>query len=109
MDIKVIPRSYKCNKFILCIIDKVTNYLKTVPIYYFRSEETGDALIGNVISKCCTLDYIIMDQGSVFMSSLMNCLFKILDIKIKTMVLYKHQSLQAEHGINHCPQHYLNI
>ena len=33
------------------------------------------------------------------MSSLMNYLFKRLGIKIKTVVPYNHQSLQAEHGI----------
>ena len=33
------------------------------------------------------------------MSSLMNYLFKNLDIKIKTVAPYNHQSLQAEHGI----------
>ena len=40
-----------------------------------------------------------MDQDSVLMSSLMNYLFKKLDIKIKTIAPYSHQSLQAEHGI----------
>ena len=40
-----------------------------------------------------------MDQDSAFMSSLMNYLFKKLDIKIKTVIPYNHQSLQAEHGI----------
>ena len=29
-----------------------------------RSEEMGDALIDNVISKYCIPDYIIMDQDS---------------------------------------------
>ena len=38
-----------------------------------------------------------MDQGSAFMSSLMNYLFKKLDIKIKTVAPYNHQSLQVEH------------
>ena len=33
------------------------------------------------------------------MSSLMNYLFKKLDIKIKTVAPYNHQLLQAEHGI----------
>ena len=42
-------------------------------------------------------DYIIMDQDSVFMSSIMNFLLKKLDIKIKTVAPYNHQSLQ-EHG-----------
>ena len=40
-----------------------------------------------------------MDHNSAFMSSLMNYLFNKLDIKIKTVTPYNHQSLQAEHGI----------
>ena len=40
-----------------------------------------------------------MDQDSAFMSSLMHYLFTKLDIKIKTLVPFNHQSLQAEHGI----------
>ena len=40
-----------------------------------------------------------MDQDSAFMSSLMNYLFKKLDIKIKRLVTYNLQILQAEHGI----------
>ena len=51
MDLKVMPRSQKGHKFILCIIDKVTNYLITVPIYQSRSEEVVKALIEHVISK----------------------------------------------------------
>ena len=98
-DLKVIPKSCKGHKFILCNIDEVTNYLITVPIYHFRSEEMGDALIENVILKYCLPDYIIMDQDSAFMSMLMNCLFKRLNIKIQTVVPYNQQSLQAEHGI----------
>ena len=41
MDFKVIPRSHKGHKFILYIIDEVTNYLITVPIFQARSEEIG--------------------------------------------------------------------
>ena len=40
-----------------------------------------------------------MDQDSTFMSSLMAYLFQRLDIKIKTIATFNHQSLQAEHGI----------
>ena len=40
-----------------------------------------------------------MDQDSAFMSSLMTYLFHRLDIKIKTISPYNHQSLQMEHGI----------
>ena len=90
---------HKGHKFILCIIDEVTNYLITVPLYHSRSEEIGDALIENIISKYCIPDYIIMDQDRAFMSTFMIYLFKNLNIKIKTVALYNHQSLQTEHGI----------
>ena len=63
------PRLYKGHKYILCIKDDVTNYLITVQIHQYRSEEICHALIENVISKYCVPDYIIMDQDSVFMSS----------------------------------------
>ena len=99
MDLKVMPRSQKGYKFILCIIDEVTNYLITVPIFQAKSEEVGEALIENVISKYCIPDCIIMDQDSAFMSSLMNFLFKKFEIKVKMVAPYNHQSLQAEHGI----------
>ena len=64
------PRSLKGHRYILCIIDEVTNYLVTVPIFQARSEEIGEALIENVIMKYCIPEYIIMDQDSAFMSSL---------------------------------------
>ena len=45
MDLKIMPRSHKDHKFILCIINEVTNYLITVPIFQARSEEIGEAVI----------------------------------------------------------------
>ena len=99
MDLKVMPRSQKGHKFILCIIDEMTNYLITVPIHHSRSEEVGETLIEHVISKFCAPDCIIMDQDSAFMSTLLNYLFRKLNIKIKTIAPYNHQSLQAEHGM----------
>ena len=92
-------RSDKGCKYILCIIDEVTNYLITVPIQQFKSDKIGDVLIENVISKYCVPSYIIMDQDSAFISSVMNYLFKKLDIRSKTVAPYNHQSLQGEHGI----------
>ena len=44
MDLKVMPKSYRGHKFILCVIDEMTNYLITMPIYQARSEEIGDSL-----------------------------------------------------------------
>ena len=57
------PRSNKGHKYILCIIDKVTNYFITVPIYQSEAEEIGDALIQHIITKYCIPDCIIMDPG----------------------------------------------
>ena len=74
----------------------MTNYLVTAPLYQERSEEIGEALIENTISKFGTPEYIIMDQDSTFMSTLMNYIFKKLGVKIKTVGPYNHQSLQAE-------------
>ena len=93
------PRSQKGHKFILCIIDEVTNYLITAPIIQVKSEEVGEALIDNIISKYCIPDCIIMDQDIAFMSSLMNFLFNKFEIKVKTVAPYNHQSLQVEQGI----------
>ena len=99
MDLKVMPRSQKGHKFILCIIDEMTNYLITIPIHHSRSEEVGEALIEHVISKFCAPNCNFTDQDSTFMSTLKNYLFRKLNIKIKTVAPYNHQSLQAEHGI----------
>ena len=93
------PRSHKGHKFILCIIDEVTNYLITVPIHKAKSEEIGEALIENVITKYYIPEYIIMDQDSAFMSSLMTYLLNKFNIKVRTVAPYHHQSLQAEHSI----------
>ena len=77
------PRLHKGHRYILCIIDEVTNVLVTVPIFQAKSEEVGEALLEHVITKYCIPEYIIMDQDSAFLSSVMTYLFHRLDIKIK--------------------------
>ena len=99
MDLKVMPSSHKGHKFILCIIDEVTNYLITVHIYQASSEEIEEALIDNIITKYCIPEYIITDQDSTFMSSLMTYLLNKFNFKLRTVVPYNHPSLQAEHSI----------
>ena len=99
MDLIVMPRSQKGHWYILCMIDEMTNYLVTAPLYQARSEEVGEALIENVIRKFSTPDYMMMDLDSAFMSSLMSYLFKKLGITIKTVGPYNHKTLQVEHGI----------
>ena len=90
----------------MCLIDEVTNYLITVLIFQARSEEIGEALIENVITKYCIPKYIIMDQDSAFMSSIMTYLLNKFGIKIKTVAAYNHQSLQAKHGIKSLSPHF---
>ena len=67
--------------------NKLFNYSTDAWIQIRRK---GNAVIEYVITKYCVPEYIIMDQDSTFMSSLMNYLFKKLDIKIKTVALYNH-------------------
>ena len=103
IDLKVMPTSYKGDRYILCVKDEVTNYIITAPVKQAKSEEIGEILINSVFSKYCVLDYIIMDLDSAFMSSLMSYLFRKLGIKIKTVAPYNYQSLQAGHGIKSLP------
>ena len=71
----------------------------TVPISQAKSKEIGEALIENVITKHYIPEYIIMDQDSAFMSSLMTYLLNKFNMKVRTVAPYSHQSLQAEHDI----------
>ena len=92
-------KSQKGCQYILCIIDEVSNYLMTAPLYQARSEEVQEALIESVVSKFGTPGYVMTDQDSAFMSSLMSYLFERLGIKIKTVGPYNHKCWQSEHGI----------
>ena len=83
------PRSYRGHIFILCIIDEVTNYLTTVPIHLLIYRRSREALIEYVITKYFVTKYIIMDQDSAFMSSLMTYLLNKFNIKIKTVAPYQ--------------------
>ena len=76
------PKSYKGHKYILCMINEVTNYFITVPIHQAKSGEVGDALIESYITKYCVPEYILMDQDSTFMSSLITYLLNKFNIKI---------------------------
>ena len=48
MDLKVMPRSYKGDRYILCMIDEVTNYIITTPVKQAKSEEVGEILIHSI-------------------------------------------------------------
>ena len=68
-------------------------------MHHAKSGEVGEALIEHIITKYYIPECIVMDQDSAFMSSLITYLLSKFNIKIKTVVPYNHQSLQAEHGI----------
>ena len=59
-------------------------------MFQSKAEEIGDALMEHIITEYCIPDCVIIDQGSAFMSLLMNYLFNKLDIKIKTVTPYNH-------------------
>ena len=48
MDLKVMPKSYRGDRYILCVIDEVTNYIITTPVKQARSEEIGEILINSI-------------------------------------------------------------
>ena len=105
MHLKVMPRSYKGHKYILSIIDEVTNYLIVIPIHQSRLVEIGNAILENIISKYVVPNYIIMDQDSAFMSLPMNYLFKKLDIKIKKWHPKIINCYKQNMELNHCQQY----
>ena len=64
------------------------------------SEEIGRSTHRKCDNKIYGIpEYIIMDQYSAFMSSLMTYLLNKFNIKIRTVAPYSYQSLQAEHSI----------
>ena len=75
MNFKVVPNSYKGQRFFLEVIDEITNFMVMIPINQSGSEEI-DPLIEHVFSKCSTPECIIMDLDSEFISTLINHLFK---------------------------------
>ena len=103
------PRSQKGHKYILCIIDEVMNYLIMVPIFQARSEDIGEALIENVITKYCIPEYIIIDQDSAFMSSLMTYVLNKFGIKIKTIHLTITNPFKLSMELNHFHAFYQSI
>ena len=42
------PKSYKGDRYILCMIDEVTNYIITAPVKQAKLEEVGEIFINSV-------------------------------------------------------------
>ena len=63
--LKVMPKSHKGHKFILCITDEVTHYSNNCTNISFQIRRNGSCLNRKYeISIYCILDYIIMDLDS---------------------------------------------
>ena len=86
-DLKVMFRSYKGHKYIPVVITEVTSFMVAIPIHHSRSEGIGYALIQHIFNKDSMLEYIIMDQNSGFMPTLVNYLFRKLGINVMKVVL----------------------
>ena len=63
----------------------------TIPIHQSTSEGIGYTLIEHAFREYSMPEYVIMEQDSVFMSTLINYLFMKLGIKLKSAALYNHQ------------------
>ena len=85
MDLKVMHKCYRGHRFILVVIDEVTSFMVIIRICQSRSEEIVDTLIEYVSRKYSISEFMIMDQNSAFISTVINYLFKKLGIKIKTV------------------------
>ena len=98
MDLKVMPRTYKSHKLISHVINEVTNYLITVPIHQFKSKEIGNALIEHYNKVLHTRIHHNGSRQCIYVFTYELSIQEI-DIEIKTVTAYNHQSLQAEYGI----------
>ena len=65
------PRS-RGHKYILVIINKVTNYLTCAPMHFATYEEIGQMLIESIVTRYGCASGMIKDKDSAFMSSFMN-------------------------------------
>ena len=88
MDLKVMPTFYKGHKFLLINIDEVANNVVNIPIHQPRSEEIGEALVEHVSSNYSIPEFMIMDEVSAFMPTLICYLFKMLGTKFKIFIPY---------------------
>ena len=89
-DIKYMYRASTCHKFILVVVDKVTNYPVTIPLYRGTSYESVMCYV-NMVPFLFNVWW-----GSSILSSVMQYIYKRLGIKVKTISTYNHGSLKTE-------------
>ena len=82
-DIKYMYRANIGHKFILVVTDEVTTYLVTIPLIGGTSHKVEEALINHVFGKHGPPSYLIFDEDKLFLSGVMQPIYKRLGIKIK--------------------------
>ena len=82
MYLKVMSKSSKGHKFILCIIDEVMNYLITLPVCQSKSEKIKWCLDWSSNIKLLYTRLYNNGLRQCIMSSLIHYLFKKFDIKL---------------------------
>ena len=76
-------------KFILVVADKGTNFLETISLY-------RGVLINHMICKHGPHSYLIFNEDQVFLSNVIQYIYRSLGIKVKTICSYNHASLKTE-------------
>ena len=74
-------------------------YLVTIPLYKGKSHEIGETLTNHVFCKDGPQSYLIFNEDQAFLSSVMQYVYKRIDIKIKTINPYNCGSLKTERHI----------
>ena len=93
-------RVITCHKFIFVIVDEVNNYLVTIPLYRGTSDKTSEACINHVFCIHGPPSYLFFwDKEQAFLSSVMQHIYKRLEIKIKTTSPYNNFSLKTARHI----------
>ena len=98
MDIKHMPPSKSCYKYILVLLCEISNILVATPMKK-ATAEVCSILFDNFMAYYAVPMRIICDQDPAFMSNLCQWFIKAYGIQLVTVSPTNHKSLQAEHGI----------
>ena len=99
MGVKHMPTSDKGYKFILLIIDEISNFVVATPMKSVTSPEVCKILFDHFIAYFGNPVKIISDQDPTFTSYFTQLMFQKYNIKHLTVGMSNHKSLNAEHGI----------
>lgn len=85
------PPSSSGNRFILCVVDYATRYPEAVALPGITTEQVAEALC-RIFSRMGVPNQILSDQGSQFVSAVMQEVYRLLSIQHITSTPYHAQS-----------------